>query len=224
MERQIKEIFAKYGAELCGIASIDLFANAPNGFNPMDIYKDCKSVIVFAKTIPKGTALVNPRIIYNHFNGISPIELDRIAYNAANEIEMVFNAIVVPIPADSPYEYWDTENMVGRGLISMKHAAVLAGIGTLGKSTMLLNSKYGTMLSVGAVLTNLDLLSDKPAEDICIKSCRICIDNCPADAISVQGVNQKLCRQHTYATNGRGFGVVNCNNCRVKCPMVFGKK
>ncbi len=224
MENKIKDIFIKHGAEICGIANVELFADVQIGFHPTDIYKGCKSVIVFAKPVPKGTALVNPRIIYNHFNGIGPVELDRIAYYAANEIEGLFNAIVVPVPADGPYEYWDEENMEGRGIISMKHAAALAGIGTLGKSKMLINSKYGTMLSIGAVLTNLDLLSDSPAKDNCIKGCRICIDNCPANAISEQGVNQKLCREHTYAKNGRGFDVVHCNKCRVKCPMVFGNK
>jgi epoxyqueuosine reductase QueG len=52
------------------------------------------------------------------------------------------------------------------------------------------------MFNIGAVLTNLDLVSDAPAENICIKECRIGIDNdnCPVNAIYEYGVNQKLCK------------------------------
>jgi epoxyqueuosine reductase len=225
MEEQIKNIFLKLGADLCGIANIDRFVDAPKGFHPSNIYPDCKSVIVFALSIPRGTALVNPRIIYQHFNHISPVELDRIAYFAAGKIEKNYsNAIAVPLPADGPYDFWDAGNLEGRGVLSMKHAAVYAGIGALGKSTILLNSKYGNMLCIGAVLTNLDLHTDAPAENICIENCRICIDSCPVSAIGEESVNQKLCRNNAYGANDRGFDVVNCNKCRTKMPHVFGKE
>jgi epoxyqueuosine reductase len=223
MKENIKEIFIDLGADICGVANIDLFTDAPKGFHPGDIYSDCKSVIVFAKKIPMGLAHVNPRIIYQHFNSAGHLELDRIAYLSSNEIEKTYNGIAVPIPANVPYDYWDTEKMEGRGTISMKHAAVLAGIGTFGKSTLLINRKYGNMLNIGAVLTNLNLPSDVPAESVCIKGCSICIDNCPANAINEFGVNQKLCRKHAYARNDKGFEVVNCNRCRTMCPMAFGQ-
>jgi len=223
MKDKIKEIFINFGAEVCGVANIDLFIDAPKGFHPRDIYSDCKSVIVFAKKIPMGLAYVSPRIIYQHFNNMSPVVLDTIAYLACNEIEKTQEAIAVPIPSDGPYDYWDAKNLEGRGTISMKHAAVLAGIGTLGKSTLLFNSQYGNMLNIGAVLTNLNLPSDSASENICIKGCSNCIDNCPVGAINEYGVNQKLCRKCAYASNDRGFEVVNCNKCRTICPMAFGR-
>jgi len=223
MKDRIIEIFLNLGAEVCGVANIDRFVDNPKGFHPSDIYSDCKSVIVFAKALPKGTAKVSPRIIYQHFNSMSPAELDRIAYLASIEIERSYNGFAVPIPSDGPYDCWDPDKVEGRGLISMKHAAVLAGLGTLGRSTLLLNSRYGNMLNIGAVLTNLDLLSDPPSESICIEGCSLCIENCPVNAINGDGVNQKLCRNNTYAHNNRGFDVVNCNKCRTGCPMAFGK-
>jgi len=224
VKNKIKEVFINLGAEVCGVANIDLFSDAPKGFHPIDVYYDCKSVIVFAKKIPNGLAYVSPRIIYQHFNNLSPVEVDRIAYLASIEIEKTYNGIAVPVPSDGPYDYWDAKNLEGRGIISMKHAAVLAGIGTLGKNTLLLNSQYGNMLTIGAVLTNLNLPSDKPADNICIKQCSLCVDNCPVNAIDEHGVNQKLCRNCAYAINERGFDVVNCNKCRIICPMAFGKK
>ena len=36
-----------------------------------------------------------------------------------------------PIPCDEPYEFWDDEKKHGRGILSLKHAGVLAGLGTI---------------------------------------------------------------------------------------------
>jgi epoxyqueuosine reductase QueG len=139
-------------------------------------------------------------------------------------MERLSGEYAVPLPSDSPCEYWDKEKLEGRGLISMKHAAVLAGLGTLGKSTLLLNDKYGNLLTLGAVLTELDLASDPLVENICIKTCNICIRDCPPQALDGQHANQAKCRLNTYGTNARGYNTVNCNKCRVACPMRFGKK
>ncbi|MBC3798046.1 hypothetical protein [Acetobacterium tundrae] len=113
--------------------------------------------------------------------------------------------------------------MRGKGLISMKHTAALCGIGEIGKSTLLLNPKYGNLLTIGVILTNLDLKSDPLGENICIEGCTKCIDACPVQAIKNGVVNQKLCRMNTYGKTARGFDTVDCNHCRVICPMRFGR-
>ena len=46
----------------------------------------------------------------------------------------------------------------------------------------------------------------------------------PSQALDGQYVNQKKCRTNTYGTNARGFDIVNCNKCRVVCPMRYGKE
>jgi len=130
----------------------------------------------------------------------------------------------VPLPSDEPYEYWDAENTEGRGLLSMKHAAVAAGLGTLGKNTLLLNEKFGNLLTLGAVLTDLDLPSDPLAESICLDSCRLCLECGPSHALDGTRANQKKCRSYAYGTSPRGYGTVDCNRCRMVCPMRFGKR
>jgi epoxyqueuosine reductase QueG len=223
MVEEIKAIFTDAGADICGIADARAFSEAPEGFRPTDIYPACRSVVVFAKAAPKGAMLVSPRIVYQHYNELGSVELDRIAFLAANRMEAEYpGAVAVPLPSNGPYEYWVPETREGRGVLSMKHAAVLAGLGALGKSTLLLNRRFGNRLRIGAVLTNLELPADPPAESICVDGCRVCIDGCPVHAIGDEGVNQLLCRQHTYAVNSRGFDVTNCNACRSKCPMAFG--
>ena len=45
--KSIKEMAFALGADLCGIASIDRFDNAPKGYHPLDVLPTCKSVISF---------------------------------------------------------------------------------------------------------------------------------------------------------------------------------
>lgn len=218
MEAEIKKIINNLGADLCGIANIDRFNEAPEGFHPKDLYVDCKSVIVFAKAVPSGLINVDPRILYSHIKDVCIKEIDRISYLAALEIEKI-GAKAIPVPCNTPYEYWDEINMEGKGLLSMKHAAVLAGLGSLGKSTLLVNKKYGNMINLGAVLTNLNLSSDPLSEEFCIEGCKICIENCPASAIFEKHVDQKLCRKESSGKNEKGFEICLCNRCRILCPV-----
>ena len=50
--REVKEIFYGLGAELCGVASLDRFADAPAGYHPLDVWPGCRSVISFACRFP----------------------------------------------------------------------------------------------------------------------------------------------------------------------------
>ena len=68
MEKHIKNIALQYGADVCGIGSIDRFENAPEGFSPLDLYNKCKSVIAVGIALPKGLYEVDSRLTYGHFN------------------------------------------------------------------------------------------------------------------------------------------------------------
>jgi len=146
---------------------------------------------------------------------------DRISYLGALAIEKI-GGKAVPLPSDVPYEFWDAERLEGRGILSMRHAALLSGIGSMGKNTLVINAKFGNMINIGAILTNLELPSDPLAEDLCIKNCRLCLDNCPQQDLDGHTVDQKLCRTYTYTTNARGFSICQCNRCRIVCPRANG--
>ncbi|HEX3075395.1 MAG TPA: epoxyqueuosine reductase [Lachnospiraceae bacterium] len=223
MKEDIRKIVLDLGADVCGFASVERFDHAPEGYHPRDSYSDCKTVVVIGLALPKGLYEVKPDLIYGHFNNLTCHEVDRVSMMVAKVIEEAYDGVAVPLPCDGPYEYWDSDKMEGHGLMSMKHAAVNAGIGTMGKNTLLINPKYGNRLTVGAILTNLELSSDEYAEPSCINGCNICVKSCPVQAISAELVNQKLCRSNTYGKTERGFDTVECNHCRSVCPMRFGK-
>ncbi|MCL2617330.1 MAG: hypothetical protein FWD96_06775, partial [Defluviitaleaceae bacterium] len=127
------------------------------------------------------------------------------------------------IPATTPYVYWDEENKIGKGILSLKHAAVLAGLGIMGRSTIFINRDYGNMVYLGAVLLDVELEQDPPVTDLsCPDGCSICIDNCKQKAIKNGTVDQKLCREHSFLKVGRGWDTYSCNTCRRLCPLRAG--
>lgn len=218
----IREIILRLGADVCGFGGMERFAEAPANFRPTDLYQDCKSVIAIGIALPKGLFHVAPRLLYSHYNNHTVHRVDDIVFSAAKILEEEFHGICVPLPSDNPYEYWEPETMTGKGLLSMKHVAVACGIGQIGKSSLLLNPKYGNRLTLGAILTDIDFESDPICENICMPGCTVCLDSCPALALQYKSVNQKKCRQNTYGRTARGFDTVDCNNCRRKCPMCNG--
>ena len=223
MKESIRKVLTTLGADACGFAAIEDFSDAPAGYSPADLFPACRTVVAFGVAVPKGTLQVDPRYIYGHFNDACVEAVDRIAFEAAKTLERTFGMTAVPVPCDGPYDFWDAESLEGRGLMSMKHAAVLAGLGTLGKSTMLIHRQFGNRMTIGAILTDMALASDPPAGNLCPPACRRCLDACPTGAITADGVSQKLCRPHAYGRNSRGFSTVNCNACRGACPLRFGE-
>jgi len=224
MKETIRKIFLNLGADVCGFAAADRFADAPSNFGPSDIWNPCKTVIVFAIALPKGLLEVKPDLIYEHFNSAACPAVDKIALFGAKLLEERFGGTCVPLPCDGPYDAWNAETLTGHGILSMKHAAVAAGLGTLGKNSLLLNKDFGNRLVPGAVLTDLELASDAPAEPLCIPNCRKCLDLCPVHALDGVSANQGLCRPNTYGTTPRGFDTVLCNKCRAVCPLRDGMK
>lgn len=222
LNQEIKDMFLSLGADVCGIANISRFQDAPKGFSPLDVYSECKSVITFGVALSRGLAQVEPRLIYSHYNSLTCNVVDNIALQGAKRMEALCPCNALPIPCDSPYEYWDSENMEGRGLISMKHAAVLTGLGSVGKNSLLINPTYGTLLTVGLILTDMELESDELSGPMCLEGCTRCIDNCPAGAIQHGKVVQKLCRIQSFHSTSKGYATIDCNTCRVVCPMKYG--
>lgn len=222
IKNDIKRLLKELGADVCGIAAAKDFYDAPSGFRPQDILSSAGSVISFGFALPKGLFDTDKRIIYGYYNYFICNLVDSAALKASNALEAKYGCSCVPMPSDSPYEYWEADKLRGMGLMSMKHAAVKAGLGQLGKSTLLLNPTYGNRLVLGLIVTDLMLSSDPAAPDICKDNCNICRKACPVGAISDEGVDQFKCRNNTYGVNERGQDVVKCSNCRMLCPRSNG--
>jgi epoxyqueuosine reductase len=72
--------------------------------------------------------------------------------------------------------YVDTGPLLERAL------AQRAGLGFIGKNTMLITKGFGSWIFLASVVTTLDLPTDAPDERNC-GECRLCIDACPTEAL-----------------------------------------
>lgn len=67
--------------------------------------------------------------------------------------------------------------------IPLKGTAVKAGLGWIGKNSMLISNKYGSFQALGAILTDADLGEHYPLMKNMCGDCSKCIDACPSKAI-----------------------------------------
>lgn len=219
---RIKYRSRELGADLCGIASVERFTDAPAGFHPTDILKECKSVIVVAVRIPASIFESSSAAVYTFAHIRLFDKINSITFALVMELENMGRR-AVPVPASEPYEYWDDDRRYGQGILSLKHAAVKAGMGQMGKNTLFVNNQFGNMILLGAVLLDEGLEPDVLAEyQGCISSCRICIDACPANALDGHTVEQRKCRSVCSKTTPGGGFVYICNLCRKRCPYRQG--
>ena len=218
----VKNIVLKYGADLCGIAPVDRFSEAPEGFHPRDIFDTCKSIIVFAKSLPCYAIHAKNCIPYSFLNQKITDEVDNLTLQLCRYFENS-GINVIPIPSDDPYEYWDENRQHGQAILSLRHAGYMAGLGVIGKNTLLINDRFGSMIQLGALLTDLKLQGDPIADYVgCIEDCTVCLDNCPVNALNGETVIQKLCRPLSNFKTGKGYILKKCNLCRIECPSFNG--
>jgi epoxyqueuosine reductase QueG len=219
--KMLKRLALKNGVDLCGIAPVERFRGAPEGFRPTDIYPSAKSVFVIAKRVPRAALLSRSPVPYTFASDVVLNEVFRITCDLSLRLQDL-GVAGVPIPSE-PYEYWDVKKKEGRGILSLKHAGHLAGLGILGKNTLLTNNKLGNRITLGALLLNVSLEGNPVAEyRICKEDCNACITSCPAKALDGKSIVQKLCREKSQQITPKGYSLYLCNTCRTVCPVGEG--
>jgi epoxyqueuosine reductase len=220
--KRVKDYCRVLGADLVGIASINRFVDLPQMSNPASILPGAKSVIVVAKKFLFSASQTASTIPYTIIRNRLSWQLDELSCDLARYLkDRGFAAL--PTGAIEPCNY-NAELQKTVGLISLKNAARQAGLGVIGKNTLLLTPEFGNMVWLGAVITAAALAADTPQQDSpCAAGCRICLDACPVLALSGSPfIDQQKCWDYAFGCEDGGEWRIKCFECRRRCPHAYG--
>lgn len=219
--KDVKTIATDLGAILCGIAPIDRFVDCPKGYHPTDVMPTCQSVIALA--VPFSEQILHADMLtYTQERNRAAELVDTMAKRMVEHLRT--HAVdATPVFALRPAGMDESSGRI-RGQISLKHAGMLAGLGVIGKNTLLVNDKHGNMIWLSAVLTGAVLDADPlAAYETCPPNCGLCIGSCPVKALDEDPINQVLCWKHAFSYD-TGAEQINCHLCRSICPNRLGIK
>lgn len=111
-----------------------------------------------------------------------------------------------------------------RSIISQKHAAQAAGLGTIGRHSLLITPEFGSMVWLGSVLTNIELEADPLQAKIC-NDCNLCVNICSVDALKNRDMDQYGCWNFAFGDNKKKkVWEISCHRCRDICPYNLGSE
>jgi epoxyqueuosine reductase len=108
-------------------------------------------------------------------------------------------------------------------------AAARAGVGWLGRSTMLLTPGHGPWLLIGSVVTSAELDESSAMSRTC-GTCTACMPACPTGAITDDGLDARLCISTWLQAPGAiplwirpliERRIYGCDDCLTSCPPGF---
>lgn len=115
------------------------------------------------------------------------------------------------------------------GVFPHKTAAVMAGLGWIGRNGLFISTCCGPRLRLGTILTDMPLSGGKRLESRDCGSCRQCVESCPAMALTGNNweagcerehiLDAKACSEYmnsNFKHIGRGSV---CGICMRVCPM-----
>lgn len=157
----------------------------------------------------------------------NPGETGRVARFATDDHYAPLRAGLGAIADHLKSHGWNGEVLVDDNRLVDRAAAVRAGVGWWGKSSMVLAPKYGPWILLGSVVTNAPLVVDEPMDRSC-GSCVACMPACPTGAIIAPGViDARRCLaailqapgpiplELRHAVEDRVYG---CDDCLDACP------
>ena len=203
---KIKARAKELGADLAGIADGALLdANPPDANDPRrpsDITDlDAGRVIVLAKRLSSGVTRIKAwgdrHKFYNDELALSMLEETALELVYWLE-DQGYPAIIVPPTHVDPWRYQDDPNQHQTTLLSLPHAAVEAGLGTLGLNLQLLTPEFGPRVILTAVLCSVEVEPDQRMEQALCHgpACGRCLTTCPADAVKAWDRDWPACDTH----------------------------
>jgi len=189
-KEDIRQLGLSNGADVVGFAAVEDYKSkrAPD---PRTLLPGIRSMVVLGFRELNGQLASEVGRISMH-SRIGQMDLTRrCTFHTAKALEDRFKAKAAPIMPSYP------QNMAApfMGLVadvSLRHAAVAAGLGVFGRHNLVISPRFGTRIIFTAILTDLELKSDPPVTEELCDNCNICVESCPARALDVEGKTEDL--------------------------------
>ena len=210
----LKAYIMDLGVKMVGFANPERLSDAPKGFSPADVLPECKTVISFAIPFPRGALHSPAPHIYTRIRNSISDKLNGIALDVCLHLEeMGYLSVPIPTVEDIP----DPNTGRYRSLVSLKHMAQAAGLGTIGRNSLLITPQYGSLVWLGGILTELELTPDPLPEPLC-SNCNLCVEACPVHALDGEQPDQMACHQYAFGIKDEQW-TISCHACRDVCPF-----
>ena len=226
-KNEIKELARNLGADLVGVGAVKSMNEAPQGHKPTNYLPDAKSIISAAIRLNFSAieGLPKSRREYVNTNSAASVRLNNVVYEVARKLEEEgFSAI--------PFLQGDDLHVL-RGDLSLKHAAVAAGLGEFGLNNVLLTPEYGPRVLIAAIVTNAELEPDPLLKEPLCDQCGDCQEICPVNALRepkdynrMKGwtIDKTRCYHYVYRVLEPSFGNYSCGLCIKACHVGKAKK
>ncbi|HTY20219.1 MAG TPA: hypothetical protein VMC44_01155 [Geobacteraceae bacterium] len=184
MKERIRRFTMSHGVDDVGFALVKDY-RSPNSPAIDSLFPGARSMIVLAFRELSSCESPSPQLAMN--GRLDLMEFSRsTCYRLARYVEGELGSPAMTVPLSYPMDF-STPAKTGIGEVSLRHAAVAAGLGAFGLNNLVVHPRFGTRVIFAAVLTKLELASDPPLMDNPCTACRICVQSCPAGALNEEG-------------------------------------
>jgi len=226
LSEAVDEALSKLEVDAFGVASV---AELPAGRlreQVLSLLPGARSIVALANEIypevldhskpDKLMGEASPRdMLVPHMDYLNG-RLTKAAYDIARSSRLQgFKALPLPaanLPSDQRFL---------AAILSYKHAAEAAGLGTIGRHSLLVTRRFGPRVRLACVLTEAELAPTPRITKRLCSACNRCIEACPSRALSVPSDGEAY-SINKFACNAFRSGAGPCSECMKACP--FGRE
>jgi epoxyqueuosine reductase len=218
----VKQALDNLEVDMVGVARLRDFKGTPLWESARRLLPPARSIVVVGMEVypefldlvahERGMGEANLNDIFRRHVDYLRGRMVRAVYDIARASHRAgFKAL--PLPGEGPA----VDRRTLEAVISYKHAAEAAGLGTIGMSSLLVTPQFGPRVQLALCLTEAALEPSPPSAPAC-RYCNACVINCPSHALGwpkkgeAYIINKFACETFNSAAGG-------CSECMRRCPI-----